>query len=844
MHKEALILRALVLLVSISFLSAFLGFLWCIMILMFPADFVWGQQDGKKEKLDVLLIIDDSGSMKTTDPKQLRVKAAQAFIGYLRLNEDKLDARVGVVLFASDVVLSSPLTVVSKDVQIRESIKVTNKGLTNFPKALEQAYLEFGAFNRSCAYILFTDGQPESLGKRPDRDQYPKIESWVNRFKEKACQLYVLAIGEAQRDEAQWQEFARGPIISKSTGKLVEGYHRLEKIEDIYDKYRDILKELTGIDFGESCGKGEGPYIVNVEPYLQKIIFAIVKWVDPNVIVGIQKPDGTLLEPEPPNVIHTGGKPSWDEGYSILKPMPGNWRITVKGGSVSCWADRYFLKIRKLKPPGEDRIDHVAGIPLEIEACLVDPEGNCSPSLNEYPREITATLIKKGILDEEITTVRLNEAPSGVFKGELPGQDEGDYFLKLTAKALQPAEVALDEEEYSLLIGEFPYIDTIITHDVEVGNKAQVDVYIGRVETISKGGHIDVKARWKSKPVASRKDIACNLVINNQFRCELGNTLPDNTIGPFDRYGKYEAEIHISGQTNKGQAFPLEGKTGFQASKDFCVTKPRNTLPLPDVAKAKVTQDQEGKIKPEVGKEAFIQVPIQFLEETTPERLTVEATVIDPDGRRTQLVNLTWVDENIYAGKLESLAEAGKHKAQIEVRGTTPDGCAINAMQQIFDFQVIEFVPLPLFLLRLFVRYGVPSVGALAVLVFIIWYLFLRDLVTPSVDGKLIITDPSGTELPPVDLYGRGARISIGSEGNVRLDHALDSNVAGIVAELRAKVVDRRKVVRSVWYRQGDQFEEGPEIYHGDEFSVGRFRLRYENLAAEREFVSELLEAE
>lgn len=152
--------------------------------LLFSAAPVWSEQDSRK-KLDVVLIIDDSGSMKDTDSRQLRVKAAQAFIGYLKLNEDKLDARAGIVLFASGAVLASPLTPVSEDVGIRNSIKVTNQGTTNFPEALKKAYLAFGAFDRPCVYVLLTDGQPESTGKRPDRDQYPKIESWVSRFKEK-----------------------------------------------------------------------------------------------------------------------------------------------------------------------------------------------------------------------------------------------------------------------------------------------------------------------------------------------------------------------------------------------------------------------------------------------------------------------------------------------------------------------------------------------------------------------------------------------------------------------------------------------------------------------------------
>jgi len=838
----------------------------CLMLSATPAQSEEGNKN--KVKLDVVLIIDNSGSMRFTDPNQLRIKAAQAFVGYLRLNEDKLDARVSVVLFGGallrirkgdsghDADLVQPLTPVLQDREIREKIYAKDMGCTNFPKALETAYSAFEEegfpSDRRRTYILFTDGRPEPQCGFPDPREFEKIKEWVEKFRVKSSQFYVIAIGDAVMDEERWKEFTEGPQKDQS-GQLIKGYRSLgkekEAIKKIYEIYHDILMELTGADLGEPCpGIETGAANINIEPYLQKVIFAIVKWRNPkDVIVEIYKPDGSLLKSDPPNAVHTGGGPDWDEGFSVINPPPGSWKIIAKGGSVSCWADRYFIDIEKSKPAG----DHIAGEPIEIEARLVDTGGKIIKAIAGYPRSISAILYKKGLPEEKLE-ITLNESPDGIFTGKLPEQEEGDYILKLIAKAHKPAEITLREREYDLFIGEFPYIEGIVTHDAEVNNKVPVDVFVGRLQSIDdidKNGQLDIRvlARWEKGPEASGY-LSCPLVVNNQFRCEVGNILPNSQVEPFgeDDHGRYEVEVRIEGQTSKGQFFPPKDITnlGFRATKSFCVTEPRDKLPLPDVDKAKVTLDQEGEMEPKQGEEAFLRVPIKNFEKTTPEKLTVKAIVTDPNGKKIQLVNLNWVNKNLYEGELEPFVKAGKYSAQIAVQGTTPDGCPISLMQQAFSFLIqAPPLPLPAFLLRLFMHYGLPSAGVLSFLTLAVWYFFFRPRPIP-VEGRLIITDPLGNELPPFDLYGRGARISIGSEGIVPLDPTLDSSVAGVVAELRAKVVGRRRVVRSVWYKTGDKFEEGQEIYHGDEFSVGRFRLKYENLAAEREVISEILETE
>ncbi len=80
--------------------------------------------NGNKEKLDIVLIVDNSGSMAGNDPNDLRDKASQAAVGYLRLNADKIDSRMGVVLFTdvAEKTTGESLLSIMRDREIRDAV--------------------------------------------------------------------------------------------------------------------------------------------------------------------------------------------------------------------------------------------------------------------------------------------------------------------------------------------------------------------------------------------------------------------------------------------------------------------------------------------------------------------------------------------------------------------------------------------------------------------------------------------------------------------------------------------------------------------------------------------------
>lgn len=119
---------------------------------------------------DIVLLLDNSGSMKVNDPKFLTSKAVTEFI-----NQLEFGTRLGIVIFDQKVTLALPLSEVTEETrsQMRDSLKQINyRGLrTNSPDGLERAIYELKLHARADSerFIVFlTDGIVDTGDKAKD----------------------------------------------------------------------------------------------------------------------------------------------------------------------------------------------------------------------------------------------------------------------------------------------------------------------------------------------------------------------------------------------------------------------------------------------------------------------------------------------------------------------------------------------------------------------------------------------------------------------------------------------------------------------------------------------------
>ncbi|MGD8573925.1 MAG: VWA domain-containing protein, partial [Gammaproteobacteria bacterium] len=129
-------------------------------LLLCWAGFLWPAPARAVAERDVILLLDNSGSMKHNDPQHLEAAAVRDYI-----QSQSLDTRVGILIFASHARLAVPLTPVTA--QTRDGILSALKGLdysgrwTDTPSAVERALYELrtnGRPDASRSIILITDG--------------------------------------------------------------------------------------------------------------------------------------------------------------------------------------------------------------------------------------------------------------------------------------------------------------------------------------------------------------------------------------------------------------------------------------------------------------------------------------------------------------------------------------------------------------------------------------------------------------------------------------------------------------------------------------------------------------
>ena len=182
---------------------------------------------------DVMLVLDNSGSMKKNDPDFLTGKAVQEFI-----RQQDENTRVGIVIFDQTVRLPVSLTDASlaNRENILDSIEAINyKGLfTDSPAGMERAIYELknnGHDNAMKSIIFMTDGIVDT----GDPEQDLEKSKWLREdLASDAADNEIKIFGIAFTDEADFQ-------LIQSIAQKTEGeYYRALRAEDLHNVFAQI----------------------------------------------------------------------------------------------------------------------------------------------------------------------------------------------------------------------------------------------------------------------------------------------------------------------------------------------------------------------------------------------------------------------------------------------------------------------------------------------------------------------------------------------------------------------------------------------------------------------------
>lgn len=295
--------------------------------------------------IDVIFIMDLSGSMEDSDPEKVSLMSVAMFADVL----DDSSSQVGYVLFGTDVVKNMPLTPIGQaKAQIHNNVLTSefNEDWTNIPAGLDNALALFrqsNSTNQKIA-ILFTDGNvkmPRGKGLTHEQGE-EKSREIAKVYRDAGIPLYTVGLnydGNLKLDFIQeLSELSSAPGLSaksyeaKTNWDIPEIFSRI--FINTYNGNADVGLEFNSKEKQQTAvfSAEEGIYEFNVILLHRNSLENLV----------IRRPDGQ--EYQDAQFVQR-------DGYSFVKiryPAVGDWELSFQGDYISAnKLVRYITKTDK-----------------------------------------------------------------------------------------------------------------------------------------------------------------------------------------------------------------------------------------------------------------------------------------------------------------------------------------------------------------------------------------------------------------------------------------------------------------------------------------------------------------
>lgn len=365
---------------------------------------------------DIFLVLDQSGSMLTTDAQELRIKAAKYFIDYFAgFSRQDSQNRIGLVNFGTEAPQEIQFKLARiKDAPAMNALKAHLKSYarsdwdTSFIQAFSKVkeLYENRSPHREPVIILFTDGEPDDPRRRTQgmttELYFQELETYARKNLFQFLQnpedtsltsfkTFVIGFDTQnlfwEKDEPHWKRIARA-----CTGlDPVAAIFRIAQAsqEEMNQVYGKIAETLIATVPGEWKDLADGVETVKVPPYTEKLSVSVLRRPDdPRILLGIQGPAGISVDLRNPQKAEIYPGEGFDL-YTLLKPEVGNYELRLRGkGKVRIKSDILPIEFRLLTPTRQ----HPQGEPMRLTASFLKKDGAPVVALDRYPLSFEATL--------------------------------------------------------------------------------------------------------------------------------------------------------------------------------------------------------------------------------------------------------------------------------------------------------------------------------------------------------------------------------------------------------------------------------------------------------------------
>ena len=293
------------------------------------------------ENITVILILDNSGSMETSDPGGLRFTGVRLFASLLDVGDS-----LGLILFSTqaETMTNSLVTLTSqadkKNVLTELQIQEAN-GYTDVKAALEQAkglLTDANLRNEKVVIVLLTDGKPEIPNP---------YSNYERETLELARLLKVPVMAIALTSAAQTPFLDQ--LAAATDGKVFPA----EDASDLMNAYLQTLGQIKdrtvigGEKFQVTSSLAIDPALA---PYINSVSFVVGR--PEQASVRLLGPDGREITANTPTVAFSDFSDARFFILTLEKPVGGTYSFRSQGaGSVQAWAIlRSRLRVVVVKP--------------------------------------------------------------------------------------------------------------------------------------------------------------------------------------------------------------------------------------------------------------------------------------------------------------------------------------------------------------------------------------------------------------------------------------------------------------------------------------------------------------
>lgn len=279
--------------------------------------------------VDVVFVLDSSGSMKQSDPEEIRTEAIKMFLDMGQVQGNK----AGLVAYSDTIIKEHNLDAINSESdkerieEMASNIPLGQKtdigrGLLEGAKVLDSGH---DKSNRPLI-ILLSDGKNDS--QRSSSESLKDLNSAISTCKSKGYPVYTIGLNyDGTVDKAQLTQ-----IASETKGKN----YITNKASDLTDILKDIYGDSANVkvqDQGNIVADGTfQDFKINVPG--SNVLEANISMVtDKPLELKLINPSGKEIQIPSSDVVFTKSKK-----YSVLKivkPASGQWNLKVKGVSGS-----------------------------------------------------------------------------------------------------------------------------------------------------------------------------------------------------------------------------------------------------------------------------------------------------------------------------------------------------------------------------------------------------------------------------------------------------------------------------------------------------------------------------